>query len=294
MEIHEWMIRNTRQTEWIDRRGLFLWLALYTGGLGGGLYLVSLYFNSLLGMVIAWFIVAILKGGFHLAFLGKPWRFWRIMSRPQTSWLARGFIFVVSFIAFAAMQIIASIWLPGTLWELTFKIMAGLAALGLTTYAGFVLNNVKSIPFWRSALLPILFVMCGLLGGFGLVVVIALYHGNINLIAAEAGSRWLLIANALLIVVYLWSAAQKGAACKQSVIEQIQGSASSVFWVGVTMLGIIVPIIIGFSGYFVHEASTSLLLISVLCEIIGGLSLRYSILKVGIYQPLLPSSRYEE
>jgi hypothetical protein len=49
MQVHEWMINYTRQTEWIDRRGLFLWLAFYTGGLGGGLYLVALYFNSLWG-----------------------------------------------------------------------------------------------------------------------------------------------------------------------------------------------------------------------------------------------------
>ena len=67
MEAHEWMIKYTRQTEWIDRRGILLWLALYTGGLGGGLYLVSLYFNSFWGMLISWLIVAVLKGGFHLA-----------------------------------------------------------------------------------------------------------------------------------------------------------------------------------------------------------------------------------
>lgn len=294
MEVHEWMIKYTRQTEWIDRRGIFLWLALYTGGLGGGLYLVSLWFNSFWGMVIGWFIVAVLKGGFHLAFLGRPWRFWRIMSRPHTSWLARGFIFVVSFVALGAVQIMLSLWLFGTPWEIIFKVLAGLAALGIVTYTGFVLNSVKSIPFWSSPLLPVLFIVCGILGGFGLVVVIALYGSNIDLIAAEAGSRWLLIISALLMVVYLWRASRKGATGKQSVIEQIQGNASLVFWLGVVTLGIIMPLAIAFSSYFVHEASVTLLLIGVVCEIIGGLSLRYSILKVGIYQPLLPLYCYKE
>lgn len=294
MEVHEWMIKYTRQTEWIDRRGIFLWLALYTGGLGGGLYLVSLWFNSFWGMVIGWFIVAVLKGGFHLAFLGRPWRFWRIMSRPHTSWLARGFIFVVSFVVLGAVQIMLSIWLFGTPWEIIFKVLAGLAALGVVTYTGFVLNSVKSIPFWSSPLLPVLFIVCGILGGFGLVVVIALHGSNIDLVAAEAGSRWLLIISALLVVVYLWRASQKGGTGKQSVIEQIQGNASLVFWLGVVTIGIIIPLAIAFSSYFVHEASATLLLIGVACEIIGGLSIRYSILKVGIYQPLLPLSCYEE
>ena len=66
MEIHEWMLNYTRQTEWIDRRGLILWIAFYTGGLGGGLYLVSVFFNSIWGMFISWLIIAVLKGGAHL------------------------------------------------------------------------------------------------------------------------------------------------------------------------------------------------------------------------------------
>ena len=294
MEIHEWMIRYTRQTEWIDRRGIFLWLALYTGGLGGGVYLVSLWFNNFWGMIIGWLIVAALKGGFHIAFLGRPWRFWRIMSRPHTSWLARGFIFVIAFVVLAAIQLVLSIWLPGTSWESIFKTLAGIAAMGVTTYTGFVLNSVKSIPFWSSPLLPVLFIVCGILGGFGLAVVISLYGGDIDLAAAEAGSRWLLTISALLIVVYLWRAAQKGTTSKQSVIEQIQGNASLVFWLGVISLGIIIPLVIAFSSYFAHETSATLLLIGVACEIIGGLSLRYSILKVGIYQPLLPLSYHGE
>ena len=72
MEIHQWMINYTRQTEWIDRRGLILWIAFYTGGLGGGLYIVSLFFNSIWGMFIGWLIIAVLKGGAHLLYLGKP------------------------------------------------------------------------------------------------------------------------------------------------------------------------------------------------------------------------------
>jgi formate-dependent nitrite reductase membrane component NrfD len=293
MEAHEWMIKKTRQKEWIDKRGLFLWLALYTGGLGGGLYLVSLYLNSLAGMIVAWIIVAVLKGGFHFAFLGRPWRFWRIVTNPGTSWLSRGFIFVVAFVGFAALQIISSILLPNSIWEIVLKVLAGAAAFGVATYTGFVLNTVKSIPFWNSSLLPVLFVMCGILGGFGLSVVIALYGGSINLDIAETGSRWLLVMNVLLISVYLWRAVQKGGTGRQSVLEQLSGNVAPVFWVGVVALGIVIPLAIAFASVVLHHIATGLLLTGVACELIGGLSLRYCILKAGIYNPLLTVPHYE-
>jgi formate-dependent nitrite reductase membrane component NrfD len=287
LEAHEWMINYTRQTEWIDRRGILLWIAFYAGGLGGGLYLVSLYFNSLLGMLVSWLIIAVVKGTAHLIYLGKPIRFWRIVFRPQTSWLARGIIFVFAFIAFAAVQMALSFWMPGTAGEIIFKVLAGLSALAVTVYTGFVLNTVKAVPFWNSTLLPLLFVLCGILGGFGLAVIIALSGGNIDIGAAEMGSRWLLIVNALLILAYLWTAANREPTGKQSVIEQMRGQLAPVFWIGIVALGIIIPLAIAFSSYFTSGVSSALLVIGVACEVIGGLALRYCVLKAGAYKPLV-------
>jgi len=281
------MINYTRQTEWIDRRGIFLWIAFYAGGLGGGLYLVSLYFNSLWGMFLSSLIIAIVKGGAHLIYLGKPLRFWRIVFRPSSSWLARGIIFVLAFVVFAAVQLTLSYWLPGTAVEIVFKVLAGMAALAVTVYTGFILNTVKAVPFWNSTLLPLLFVLCGILGGFGLSVIIELNSGNVNITAAETGSRWLLIANALLIVVYLWAAANREATGKKSVMEQMRGNLAPVFWVGIVALGIVIPLAIAFSSYFVVEVSSALLITGVACEVVGGLALRYCVLKAGAYKPLV-------
>jgi len=287
MEIHQWMINYTRQTEWIDRRGLMLWIAFYTGGLGGGLYLVSLFFNSIWGMFIGWIIVTVIKGGAHLLYLGKPQRFWRIITRPHSSWLARGFIFVMLFVIFGAVQLMFSYWLPDTSGEMVFKVLAGVSALVVAIYTGFVLNTVKAVPFWNSSLLPLLFVLCGILGGFGIAVIISINGGNVNLATAEAWSRWLLIANALLIAIYLWRAAGRDTTGKQSVMEQIRGSSALVFWVGIVILGIIIPLIIAFLGYVIEHMAPEILVFGVACEIIGGLALRYNVLKAGAYSPLV-------
>ena len=285
--VHQWMVNYTRQTEWIDKRGLFLWIAFYTGGLGGGLYLVSLFFNSPWGMLIGWAIVAFIKGGTHFVFLGKPQRFWRIMMHPQTSWLARGFLFVVGFAAFGAVQLIISWQIPGSPAEIIFKILAGVMAFCVAIYTGFVLKAVKGVPFWNSWLLPILFIMCGILGGFGLAVVIALAGGGIVLSQAETGSRILLAVNILLIVVYLMLAARREAIGKQTVFQQIRGQNAPVFWIGIVLLGLVIPAAISLISLITGEINSGVLIFGVVCEIIGGMSLRYVVLKGGAYKPLI-------
>jgi formate-dependent nitrite reductase membrane component NrfD len=237
-------------------------------------------------------IVAGLKGGFHFAYLGKPLRFWRIMFRPRTSWLTRGFIFVVFFVGFAALQLMFSHWLPGTGWEILLKVFAGLMAIGVIIYTGFVLNSVKAVSLWNSPLLPLLFGMCGLLGGFGLSTVIALYGGNIDLHAAETGSRWLLVINALLIAVYLWRAVQKDETGRESVMGQMRGQAAPAFWIGVIVLGIVAPLAVALFSSVSGEVIPAVLIAGVICELIGGLSVRYCLLKVGIYKPLFPRPSY--
>jgi formate-dependent nitrite reductase membrane component NrfD len=287
MEIHQWMINYTRQTEWIDKRGILLWIAFYAGGLGGGLYLVSLFFNSLWGMLISWLIVAVIKGGTHLLFLGKPWRFWRMMSRPQTSWLARGFLFVILFVGSGAIQLMFSHWAPGSVWENLFKISSGILAFGVTAYTGIILKNIKGVPFWNSILLPILFVLCGILGGFGLSVVIALAGGDVNLAQAEWGSRIFLVANALVIIIYLFQAEHRETVGKQSVMEQLRGNSAPIFWIGIVALGIVIPLGIAIASLAAGEIASSLIIFGVVCEIIGGLALRYCVLKSGAYKPLV-------
>jgi formate-dependent nitrite reductase membrane component NrfD len=60
------------------------------------------------------------------------------------------------------------------------------------------------------------------------------------------------------------------------------------FWIGVMLLGIVVPFLIGLFSYYVGEMSSYLLMGGIVCELVGGLALRYCFLKSGFYVPLLP------
>ena len=292
MKPYEWGVKYTAQKEWIERRGILMWLAEVGSGLGAGLYLISLFFNNLFGMFLGWLLIIVLKGGFHLAYLGKPLRFWRIMLKPGTSWMSRGFIFMVLFLGFGAIQMALSYWAPGTGVETTFKMLAGISAFLLAIYTGFVMNYVNGIPFWNSALLPLLFVLSGVLDGSGLIIVIGLFGGNVDVAAAETLSRMLLISTAVVIAVYLWSGAYMGPAGKEAVIRLVRGSIAPVLWIGVVACGIILPIVISISTYVVGEMSPGLLLLGIAGETVGAFSLKYSILKAGVYSPLVPANLY--
>ena len=83
--------------------------------------------------------------------------------------------------------------------EVVFKVLAGIAALSVMVYTGFILNSVKGMPFWNSALLPLLFILFGGLGGLAVTLIIGLLGGDVDLMTAVAGIRWLVILNAFLL-----------------------------------------------------------------------------------------------
>ena len=294
MVIDEWTIKYTPQTEWIERRGILVWIAETFTSLGAGLYLVSLYFDSLWGLFIGWLIIVVLKIPFHLAYFGKPFRFWRTIppftDAWRTSWFTRGITFTVLFTGFGLLQLAFSYWLPGTGWEIVFKVLAGITAFLVGIYSGFIMNYVKGIPFWNSALLPVVFILGGVLDGCALLIATALFGASVNIMAVEAITRILLVANAFIIAIYLLSATYTEATAKESVVQLIRGRVAASFWIGVVILGIIIPFVISISSYFVGEASSILLIVAVISHTLGAFALKYCLLKVGIHKPVLPVS----
>ncbi|MDD5703366.1 MAG: hypothetical protein PHU23_15125, partial [Dehalococcoidales bacterium] len=74
-------------------------------------------------------------------------------------------------------------------------------------------------------------------------------------------------------------------------LYQIRGSISPIFWIFVVLLGIVIPAAIAVFSLFTGEATSVVLILGVICEIIGGAMLRYCVLKSGMYNPLFsPSS----
>jgi formate-dependent nitrite reductase membrane component NrfD len=299
MVTHEWMVKPMHQREWIERRGIMIWIAETFTSLGAGLYLVSLFINSWWGLLVGWLIIMFLKLPLHIAYFGKPWRFYRTLppfsNAWKTSWFARGILFSVFFGTFGFVQLVfgqpdlanligSSVANP---IYYTFGVLAGLSAVGVGIYGGFIMNYVKGIPFWNQGLLPVVFILAGVADGFGLAMGVGLAGGDASVSWAETGSSYLLIINVLLIIVYLISARYTSEVAKISVQELLTGPSAFMFWGGLVALGMVIPAVVSLVS-LIGEASTVLLIIAIVAHTLGAFALKYCLLKVGIYRPLLP------
>jgi len=289
---YEFMVSYTPQTQWIEKGGIKLWLAFFFIELGAGMFFVASVFGNLLAMSIGWLLCAVLGGGLHLLYLGKPLRFWRMAfsSGWKTSWISRGIIFVSLFLI---LGLIHMVLIPSATRFTALLVAADIFAFLTVIYGGFAMNYVNGIPLWNTALLPILYVVSGLWGGAEVTLGIALGSGAIGIgPGIEEWIRLLLIGYLLLVPVYLMSVRYTSSAGQVSVRHMVLSEWSPLFWIGVIILGMAVPLTAVISSLLtgLEGASVALLYAAILSGLIGDLAMRYLILKCGMYAPLIPSS----
>jgi sulfite dehydrogenase (quinone) subunit SoeC len=292
MEIPSQRTQFTFQTEWVEGRGFYLVLAFFLGGLGAGLYLLSMYLNFYVGMITGFLIVLVGKGTAHMIFLGKPWRFWRGFTNPQSSWISRGLIAIMLFLIPTALQIASTLpifsWLPWTPNNLALQVFVVIGALALMIYTGFALAAVKAIRSWNTGMVPLFFIVYSFMGGIGLGLgMLAGLNTGIELAPVERLAIGLMITVIVLWVIYLWTTYDSNQAGVKSVIELVKGSASPYFIVGVVILGLAIPLTVAVISLSTGHVSPVVIAMASACELIGGFSMRYSIFKAGVYTPLV-------
>ena len=301
---HEWMVKPMQQTEWIERRGLLVWLAEVFSALGTGLYLVSIFVNNWWGALIGFLIVMLIKLPLHFLYLGKPLRFWRTMppfsSAWKTSWIARGVVFTVFFSGFGFIQLMTSYLLIYTnlqtgpvlstvyALDILLKVLAGIFVVLTGIYGGFMMSYCKSVPFWNSGILPIVILNAGIADGLALVMGMGIFTNGMDLHAIEYASRIVLGINALLIGTYLLNSSYQSSTAHLSVTEMLRGRVALLFWIGIVLCGIIIPLVVSFLSIFTWNGSIPLLIGVIICHTAGAFALKYCILKVGIHKPIVP------
>jgi formate-dependent nitrite reductase membrane component NrfD len=289
MKPHEWMVRPTAQREWIERRGILLWLAFFFIELGAGAFLVGSIVDSYEAMVAGWLVCGVIGGGTHMLYLGHPVRFWRMMSRPGSSWVSRGLIFVTLF------QILGLLCLVGVDYP-ALLVATNFFAFWTIVYGGFAMNRVNGIPLWNTALLPILYGVSGVWGGASLTMGIALATGKGFTLAMslEEWIRVLLVSYVILLAAYLTSVRYTNPTGSVSVQEIVSGKFRGLMWLVVVTLGLVIPVVVIAASLVtgIDKMPTEILYLAILCEMVGDLALRYLILKDGLYSPLVPSNAY--
>lgn len=288
---YDWMVKYTPQTEWIEQRGILLWLAFFFIELGAGMFFIASLFHNLAAMITGWIICGALGGGTHLLYLGKPLRFWRMLfsSGWKTSWISRGLGFVSFFLLLGLIGIIISF--AGTM-PIALVVATNVFAFLTIIYGGFAMNYVVGIRLWNTALLPILFVISGLWGGAEVSMGITVATGSVSTgVAIEEWIRILLIGFVLIIPVYLISVRYTSLSGEASVLF-ILGKWSPLFWLGVIILGMVIPLTAVINSFIIglEQTPPAFLYAAILSGLLGDLATRYIILRCGLYCPLIPSS----
>jgi sulfite dehydrogenase (quinone) subunit SoeC len=289
---YEFMVSYTPQREWIEKGGIKLWLAFFFIELGAGMFFVASLFDNLWAMSIGWLLCAVLGGGLHLLYLGKPLRFWRmaLSSGWKTSWISRGILFVSLFLI---LGLIHMVLIQSATRFTALLVATDIFAFLTVIYGGFAMNSVNGIPLWNSALLPVIYGVSGLWGGAEVTLGIALGSGAIEIgPAIEEWIRILLAGYLVLIPVYLMSARYTSALGQVTIRYMVTARWAPVFWGIVVVLGMAVPlaavimsVVVGFG-----VANMPFLYAAILCGLVGDLAMRYLILKCGLYAPLVPFS----
>lgn len=273
------------------RQSWWNWLigsAFFFGEIGAGLFLVSLLSDHFLGMVLGYLIVVVGKNTAHLLYLGRPARFWRAAMRPDRSWIARGIWATGIFGITGAILLLPRYffgWQPTGLPGVTLQWLAGLSALFIMFYDGFVMKASRAIPFWSTAMLPVLCLTYAALGGVTLLLTLRELTGAGVAAAALLGEveYALLIINLMLLSLYMARMWDWAPAARETVRMLLLGRYARVFLGLVLAVGLIVTLTLALVHSRVH--ATWLVVLIAGCELTGDFALLMILLKAGLFSP---------
>ena len=289
-------VNGQLQQEW----GWLIAAYLFLGGVGAGAYTIAaingfigegLERSTAVGLWIAF--PALLIGTILLiADLGTPSKAVLSAMKPKSSWIARGTLIISCFMILSLLHLVLYRFTDvgeseGGRLVMNIIAVAGIIfAIGTMAYTGILLAASKGIPFWRSGVVPVVFVISALVTGhFAIMIGMAQFNAGADLaplktMALEAAG--LVILEVLAILFFLQAA--HGHPDSRESAERIL--RKRLFVVGYFILGLGVPLVLMLIAYRVQAGTNPggffpVLMLGAFLGLIGGLILRYAVLVCG-------------
>lgn len=289
-------VNGQLQKEW----GWLIAVYLFLGGVGAGAYTIAAINNFLgeglklsttVGLWIA-FPALLIGTIFLIADLGTPSRAFLAGMKPGTSWIARGTWIISAFMVFSFLHLVLHQFANGdgggngTL--ISAISVAGIVfAIGTMAYTGILLAASKGIPFWRSGVVPAVFVVSALVTGhFAIMLGVALFGDAaatmepLRTMALEAAG---LVVLEVLVILFFLQAAYRIPDSRESAERILR---KTMFVIGYFVLGLTAPLILMF---ILHNSAAesggsamyAVVAIGAVLGLIGGLILRQAVLICG-------------
>jgi formate-dependent nitrite reductase membrane component NrfD len=282
---------------------------LFLGGAGAGAYLIGVVAEWLGGRyrrlakpgIYAGPVMVAVGALLLLIELGRPLRFWRGFLKPGSSMMSIGIILISLFIVLGFLHILFSLFpkigvKAGVLRWL--GIVTAVIGVGVILYTGLLLGLVKAVPFWNTPLLPMLFLVSALLCGLATVMLILglwrwVMPAQVEMEEVGESFRSLIPLVVILVVVevlmlfsllFVTGGGQVTAA--KSAKFLVAGGYATAFWVGLVVVGLLVPLglviwVVARRGEKASGLLVDLTTLAAFCLLVGGLFLRYAVVAAG-------------
>jgi formate-dependent nitrite reductase membrane component NrfD len=266
---------------------------LFLGGVGAGAYTIAAV-NSFIGeraelstSVGLWigFPALLIGSACLVADLGSPTRAILAGMKPKTSWIARGTWIITAFMILAFAHLV--LYLVDGPAQGVVAVAGIVFAVATMAYTGILLGASKGIPFWRSGVVPVVFVVSALVRGhFTIMLGVALFTDGVAMMsslrtmALEAAG---LVVLEVLAILFFLQAAFKLPDPRESA-ERILRRRS--FVLGYFVLGLAAPLTLMLVLYVSMEQAgagntVAVTAIGAVLGLVGGLILRQAVLVCG-------------
>jgi formate-dependent nitrite reductase membrane component NrfD len=298
------MIKMRAQQKWLWDHAIYL----FFGGLGGATYVIgaiSAFFGpewnpiSRIGISLAFPSVAI--GSLFLFLgLGSPSKAFHAWKCPGTSWISRGVLFLTVFMAVAVIHTGLWIW-PFEMLKDAAGLRKLLSVIGIIfgfatmTYTGFLLSASRPIAFWSTGILPALFLASALASGVLGIILIATLQGGVLIsviLRLEYVAIVMILTEALMLIFHM-QATHRVPEGQSAASILMKESGAALFWLGVVVLGILVPLALLVLGMATMESPGSgMVILAAVSGLLGNLCLREAVLRGGVFARL-KAGRFE-
>jgi len=162
-----------------------------------------------------------------------------------------------------------------------FDALLLLAGVAVTIYGGFLIAVASGVPFWNTALIPLLWIISASVCAVAAVKLMV--HSEA---VSKVATRYSLALDAaeLLAVFALINLALYGGsrAARASAAALAYGELAALFWIGVVALGMAAPLFI--SLYLAKRENKYLAATAAVLALIGALLLRVLVLQAGVFE----------
>ncbi|WP_225748684.1 NrfD/PsrC family molybdoenzyme membrane anchor subunit [Paraeggerthella sp. Marseille-Q4926] len=224
-----------------------------------------------------------------LADLGRPEAFYLLFLYPTGSFVSIGTFALTLFSACLAVALAQSVLALPPVWEriaLAAKAVGMVLAVAVMVYTGMLLENVVAVGLWRSAWLPVLFLLSALSCGCGVVLLSTCFSEGYA--GTSSWVKGLSVVDLVIVVFEAVVAVACAATVNAASVERpfdalLVGDQLCAFWFGFVGCGILIPLVIEASALTARKNhSSGVVAAMAVLLLVGGFCLRFVLVSAGV------------